>query len=307
MPTNPAAPRLPGVVTIAAGPFTLDVAPQVGGSIARFAGLWDGRPIDWLRPASAEAIADRNPLGMASFPLIPYCNRIRDGHFTFDGVEVTLPQNYAASRHAIHGDAWRRPWTVASHGDSTLSLAFEHEPAAWPFAYSAAQVFELSEAGLQVTLAVTNRGDRPMPLGLGHHPYWPRTPETTITATVDAIWSADEEVMPTALERSWVCERLATGLRVSDADLDNNFTGWDRTATVRWPERNAAMRMVADAPLDFMVAYTPSAYDFFCLEPVSNCTDWPNLTHLGREKVGGMVLAPGESTQAAFRLEPCRP
>lgn len=311
MPTSPAAPRSPDVVTISAGTLTLDVAPRVGGSIARFAGVSGGRPIDWLRPATPEALAARDPLGMASFPLIPYCNRIRDGRFTFDGRAVALPANYHASRHAIHGDAWQRPWAVVEHGPAMLTLAFVHEGerggGAWPFPYVARQVFELTPAGLTVRLAVANTGRTAMPLGLGHHPYLPRTPETTITAAVDAIWTTDAEVMPTTLMRTRETERMATGLRVADAEMDNNFVGWDRTAVVRWPERNAALRLSADAPLDFLVAYTPAHEDFFCLEPVGNCTDWPNLTHLGTAQVGGMVLAPGETTEARFRLEPTCP
>ena len=307
MLTSPAALRLPDIVTLTAGALTLDVAPEVGGSIARFSGECGGRSIDFLRPATAEALAARDPLGMASFPLIPYCNRIRDGRFTFEGREVALPANYRASRHAIHGDAWQRPWRVAARGESTLTLAFDHPGGAWPFPYAARQTFELTPEGLTVRIAVSNTGSTAMPVGLGHHPYLPRTPETTVTAAVDAIWATDHEVMPTTLKRTWVTERMATGLRVADVEMDNNFIGWDRTAVVRWPERGAALRMTAESPLDFLVAYTPGHEDFFCLEPVGNCTDWPNLTHLGADQVGGMVLQPCEAAEARFRLEPACP
>lgn len=305
MLTSAATLQLPELVTIAAGPLTLDVAPEIGGSIARFSGVHRERPIDWLRPATPRALAARDPLGMASFPLVPFCNRIRDGRFAFDGTEVRLAANYAASRHAIHGHAWQRPWRVAEHGSALLVLDFEHRPDAWPFAYTARQTFELTAEALTVRLAVTNRGPTAMPIGLGHHPYLPRTPETTVTADVDAIWSTDGDVMPTVRERTWVTDRLATGLRIADANLDNNFTGWRREAVVRWPEREAALLMGADAPLDFLVMYTPSGEDFFCLEPVGNCTDWPNLVHLGPALVGGMVLPPGGSTEVRFWLAPC--
>ncbi|HEY0836260.1 MAG TPA: aldose 1-epimerase [Azospirillum sp.] len=308
MLTSPAALRHPAVVSIASGPLTLDVAPEIGGSIARFrgrrGGRRDGRVIDWLRPATEEALAARDPLGMASFPLIPFCNRVRDGRFSFGGTEVRLPANYAHSRHAIHGHAWQRPWTVVERAPDAVTLAFEHRPDAWPYRYDARQTYELADDGLTVRLSVTNRGGVAMPLGLGHHPYLPRTPDTTVTARVDAIWSTDAEVMPTRMERTWVTDRLATGLRVADADLDNNFTGWDRTALVRWPELDVGLRMTAGAALDFLVAYTPAAEDFFCLEPVGNCTDWPNLTQLGSERVGGMVLPAGETATVWFRLEP---
>ena len=38
-----------------------------------------------------------------------------------------------------------------------------------------------------------------MPAGLGWHPYFPRTPRTTLTADVHAMWQTDDEVMPTAV------------------------------------------------------------------------------------------------------------
>jgi aldose 1-epimerase len=62
--------------------------------------------------------------------------------------------------------------------------------------------------------------------------------------------------------------------------------------------------MSAGEPLRFFVTYTPTDEDLFVVEPVSNCTDWLNLRHLGPERVGGMVLAPGETAEAWIRLEP---
>ena len=38
-----------------------------------------------------------------------------------------------------------------------------------------------------------------MPAGLGWHPYFLRTPRTTLTAPVAGIWLTDAEMMPTEL------------------------------------------------------------------------------------------------------------
>jgi galactose mutarotase-like enzyme len=48
-----------------------------------------------LRTASAEAIAAHDPLGMASFPLVPYSNRIADARFGWAG------QTHADVDHAV--------------------------------------------------------------------------------------------------------------------------------------------------------------------------------------------------------------
>ena len=67
--------------------------------------------------------------------------------------------------------------------------------------------------------------------------------------------------------------------------------------------RSLVMR--ADAPLDHFVLYCQRGFDYFCAEPVSQCTDWLNLA--GRyppEVLGGARLAPGETLEASFTLAP---
>ena len=51
-------------------------------------------------------------LDAASFPLVPYVNRIRDGRFTFRGREVRLAPNMAGDPSPLHGQGWLSPWTV---------------------------------------------------------------------------------------------------------------------------------------------------------------------------------------------------
>src|SRR5206468_10500493 len=79
------------------------------------------------------------------------------------------------------------------------TLEFEHAAGAWPWAFRAMQHFALSPTGLSVALTLRNQSDTPMPAGLGWHPYFPRTPRTTIVADVQAMWLTDDEVMPTTL------------------------------------------------------------------------------------------------------------
>src|SRR5512133_1201997 len=132
------------LIELNAGALRLQLAPAVGGSIARFDGTWEagGRQgrVDWLRPATEAALAQRNPLAMASFPLVPFCNRIRNGRASFEGREIRFPPNHPAapSPHPLHGIGWQRVWNVEQAGprDATLGLL---EPAteAWPWGFAA--------------------------------------------------------------------------------------------------------------------------------------------------------------------------
>lgn len=304
------------VVTLAHRASRALIAPHVGGSIAAFYDVngADRRAQHWLRPATRAALDARDPLGMASFPLMPYCNRIRDGRFRFEGEIIDLPSGTGALRHALHGHAWRRPWRVESQSGSEVVLHFEHDALArggegWPFRYEARQRIALDESGLSVQLWARNLDARPMPFGFGHHPYYPRPPGTRIFARVRAMWEIDAEVLPVTLSAHPAVEALENGLVVDDFDLDNNFSGWRRDARIEWPDEGRRLTLRASPPLDFFVLFSATGLPWFCAEPVSNTTDWLNLRFDGlvdRFDVGGTVLAPGESIEARVAWVPER-
>jgi aldose 1-epimerase len=290
-------------VTLREGNTVLDIAPAIGGAIAAYYSVLDGQRFDWLRPASSAALEARLPVGMASYPLIPFCNRIRHGRFTFREREVRLPLN-VAEPHVLHGFAWQRPWQCVEQGKSYVTLRMEHPGGNWPWPFMAEQTYRLEAGALQVSMLVTNRSDEPMPLGLGHHPYVLHRPGTRLQVDVESMWEGDHEVMPTQLSQPDFLDALREGSLLAPFVRDNNFIGWKRSARVEWPLENRQLTLSAESPLDFFVLYSPNDKDHFCIEGVSNCTDWLNLSHLPHEQIGGHVLAPGESLQASFSLVP---
>jgi aldose 1-epimerase len=157
---------------------------------------------------------------------------------------------------------------------------------------------------LLLELGVTNDSATTMPLGLGWHPYLPRTPETTLTARVGGMWLTDVEVMPTAHVAPPAARDPGRGLSVDRVALDNVFTGWDGRAVVAWPERAARLTITAPPPLGCLVVYTPAGLPFFCAEPVSHVTDAFNLAAAGRANTGCLAVAPGQTTWARVTLAP---
>jgi aldose 1-epimerase len=291
------------VITLRADGFGLRLAPEAGGMVTRYWLERDARVWEWLRPASDTALSRRDGYEAAAFPLVPFSNRIRGGRFRFDGHEVALALNRPPERHAIHGQGWQAAWTPREVSATTALLEFRHAPDAWPWAYRATQRFALSPTGLAVELALHNESDAPMPAGLGWHPYFPRTAGTTITADVQALWLTDDEVMPTALAPPRPDADLSRGIGVDTSALDNCFVGWRRHAVLEWPEPGMRLVLTAEAPLDFLVVYTPPARPFFCAEPVSHVTDAFNLAATGRPDVGARSLEPGETLRAVVTLE----
>jgi aldose 1-epimerase len=292
----------PEIINLAAGNLVLDLCPALGGSITGLrwhhpAGGW----IDLLRPTDTAAIARRDIEGVSCFPLTPYSNRLRNRRFEFEGREIVLPPD-ASGPHAQHGHGWRRAWQMVTATPDSATLRLTHAADAWPFDYVIEQRFQLGVTGLDVTLMARNDSDRAMPFGFGLHPYFPRSPHCQLTAAVGGFWETDGEVMPTRHIPPPAALDPTRGLSVSQSTMDNAFTGWEGRAVIDWPEHASRLTLSATAELRFLVVYVPPGEDYFCAEPVSNCTDAFNLAH-ERDDTGMIVVEPSQSvsTRVAFR------
>src|SRR5262245_51690171 len=104
----------------------LDIAPATGGAIAAFT----YRGIDVLRATPSDVRAKRDVRGHASYPLVPYSNRIADARLVFDGREYALERNFGDHPHSIHGVGWQREWTVAAKEDDNALLTLDYTPGA---------------------------------------------------------------------------------------------------------------------------------------------------------------------------------
>src|SRR4051794_2033432 len=87
------------------------IAPWIGGAIASYQWDFDGGCLDWLRPASTEALISGDAESVSCFPLVPYSNRIRNGRFQFGGRQIGLNIN-PFNPHFEHGHGWRAPWKI---------------------------------------------------------------------------------------------------------------------------------------------------------------------------------------------------
>jgi aldose 1-epimerase len=294
------------LISLKAGALNVALAPAAGASIARFTVDRGGKTMDVMRPAPDGAIAADDPHGMASFPMIPFCGRIAQARFAFGGEAFELNRNFGESPHAIHGNAWKRPWRVAARTQHRAELVLDHDPAGreaeWPFAYSAQQAFTLTPDALQVAVEVTNRDRRAMPLGFGLHPYFPMTPQARLTARVDGMWENDATMQPLRQVKVPADIDFSGGRSVGELAVDNCFTGWALAADLAWPEHALALRIEADLVFGHFVVYTPPHREYFCAEPQTVAPDAINLAARGIGDTGLIVLAPGATQRGAVRF-----
>jgi aldose 1-epimerase len=287
------------LLTLSCGPFELQLAPPVGGSIARFDYRMDsGERIPCF--PGVEGV-EYGPLDCGSFPLVPYCNRIRGGRFAFRGREIVLRPNMAGDPSPLHGQGWLSPWDVVSADEAAATLVFRHEAGEWPWAYEARQDFTLDQGGLSATLSCTNRSSEPMPCGLGHHPYFACNAETRIDTDVACAWNVDEDVLPLdkvpAEGRYDLRDRLICG-----QGLDNGFGGWSGRARIATPD--APFRLELSSPdARFFQLYSPVSGGFFAAEPVGHANAALNAPEEDWAELGIEVLKPGATMSLTMRVD----
>ena len=286
-------------VRLHSGSLELVLSPSVGGSIASFEWLDDClRAFPLMRRCHS---GSANVLDTASFPLVPFVNRIRGSRFTFRGREIILAPNMAGDPSVLHGQGWRNPWQVLFSAEQEAELAYEHEAGEWPWTYEARQHFALDDGGMTVCLSCLNASADPMPCGLGQHPYFPCGQETLLDTQVECAWEIDEQVLPVAK----VPAEGRFDLRhrkVCGQGLDHGFGGWSGTAGLSDPDWPAVLAM-SSPDAHFFQLYSPEEGGLFVAEPVSHANAALNAPEEQWAELGLRVLDPGEEMSLTMRID----
>ena len=284
--------------TLGVGNLLLRLSPSIGGAISAFEWLGDRAPRPILRECHSPL---EKVLDAASFPLVPYVNRIRDGRFTFRGRAVSLRPNMSGDPSPLHGDGWLNPWELEAASDRHALLKFRHEAGEWPWDYEAKQQIDLDGRGCSLTLSCANLSDEPMPCGLGFHPYFPCGAQTRIDTGVTHAWAIDANVLPVdkvpAEGRYDLSDRLVCGQH-----LDNGFAGWGGEARMSDPGWPYELRM-SSADAHFFQLYSPPEGGIFVAEPVTHANAALNAPEEQWRELGMRVLEPGEAMSLTMRLD----
>jgi len=276
----------------------LKLLPTLGGSIAS----WEMRVADaWvplLRPWSG---ATTEAFTFACFPLVPWSNRIGRGGFDQDNVFYPIEPNRAGEPYPIHGDGWLQPWQVHESeraNEATLHIESRHFGGN-PYHYRARQHFELGLQGLTITLTVTHLGDKPMPYGLGLHPYFMRQPDTLLQMYCDGLWLSDADPMPVAHSSDLPATFDYRSAAVLEGPMiDHCFTGWNGRATITYPSRGVEIELAMPNCDGYALMYRPPELDFFCLEPITHPIDAFHMP----QRPGLRILETGQSMKLEFAM-----
>jgi aldose 1-epimerase len=207
------------------------IVVEVGGGLREYVvgarPVLDGYPVDEMCSAGRGCT------------LAPWPNRLRDGHYTFAGETEQLALSEPANHNAIHGLVRWLPWTVVEQAEDRIVVEVTlHPQSGYPYGLRVSNDYRLDPSGLRLTTTADNVGDRPLPYGVGFHPYLTlgdAQVDTGLLSVPATTWIAvDERSLPTGAgpvagtPYDYRQPRL-----IGDAVLDTAFTDLVRGADGR--------------------------------------------------------------------------
>jgi len=263
---------------------------------------------DLTEPVAADAVAPQgNGLVLAPWP-----NRVRDGRWSWRGVEQQLAISEPALGNASHGLLRNTGYRAVDRTASSVELAALIAPQlGWPVVIDTRVTYRLEEDGLVVTHRAVAGADG-APWAVGAHPYLRvgahPIEELELTVTGDAWLAVDERLNALDVRPVEAGNDLRSARRLEGLDLNSAYTGLanrDARATVASlaaPD-GARTELWADPAFGWLQVYTPADHPrpsgtglAVALEPM---TAPPNALNSG---IGLVRLAPGEAWESSWGI-----
>lgn len=298
-------------------PATATIAVGFGFNCFRFTVERNGKSMEVLWSAPDFAAGTARPSGSGIPLLFPFPGRIRQGQLSWGGKQYALPQTDGRG-NAIHGFVLKRPWRVVDQQANRVTGEFQasvDDPSLlelWPADFRIRATYALEQATLSCRLEVDNPDRRPLPCGLGTHPYFriplggDRGDACLVSLPVSTQWEL-AELLPTGrrlpLEDA---AALQAGVPFGDMKYDNVFSGlqwrdgWCRSR-IYDPTTRVTVEQSFDNSFRECVVFTPPHREAICIEPLT-CVPGPfELTEKGID--GGLrILEPGASFTARINV-----
>jgi aldose 1-epimerase len=187
----------------------------------------------------------------------------------------------------------------------------------WPADYVLRVTYRLTLEALRVEAEVTNPDTRPLPFGLGYHPYFrlPSAPgmranDCTVSVPARAYWALEDNLPTGRVLPVDAARDLNSARRYGELHLDDVLTDLPPTRTtggglhqraVVHGSPGTGLRLLCSREFRDMVVFTPPHREAFCAEPYTCTTDAVNLQQRGVD-AGWRTLAPGERWTAVVDL-----
>lgn len=286
----------------------LAVLPQNGAAIHQIRLIAAGKPRDLLVSMHGAAEIAKNRWSKSA-QLLPFPNRIRRGHYAFQGAEHQLPLNFPyEGGHAIHGFFCGLPWELSgqnlSESNSWLdfSCAVPQGHPGYPFPCRAGLRVGFRDEAFCLEVRLENLGAASLPAGWGWHPYFrtgTRIDLLELQLPPVRRLAVDEFNIPTGERRdfSGFARSAAVGDGFLDAGLELEATSGEVVSTLSDRAKGYAISLTQDAAVcRYLQVFTHPKRHGFAIEPMSCAVDAFN------NGLGLQTVAPGAEFHAGCRV-----
>jgi len=246
--------------------------------------------------------------------LFPFPNRLENATFEFDGSVFRLPKNESSGVHAIHGFTPKNAWRTVDRGTAAdfafvtgefrLSIDKPEVLAYWPSDGCLRVTYTLHPKRLDVAATVSSF-DRPLPFGLGYHPYFAmqnspgagiddwtlRVPAGEVWEAVGAIPTGRRLTPPESVD-------FRMSRRIGNVELDTLYTdlpeaGDGLVELASLSDGTSTIRVSADRRFRELLLFIPAHRKAVAIEPYTCATNAANLPD-----GGWLVLKPNSKHES---------
>jgi aldose 1-epimerase len=285
----------------------IEIAPEVGANLLdlRFNGV---SVLDGYR--TPEELAEGK--WSKNITLFPYPNRLRDGHYTHNGIDYRFSINNAATHNSIHGISKDVPMKVkkvtAKTESGKINCQYKHDGdnEAYPFKFTFNIIFEISEGELTVEMRFTNNDTVAIPVGLGWHPYFKLTEKSDdsfLQMPDSQLIVIDDRMLPTGVKTDF--KDFKDLKKIDNTTLDNGFyiKNQSKIAETILQSNNAVLTFWQEtgaAKWNFLQVFTPPHRQSVAIEPMTCNIDAFN------NRDGLVLLAPKATLDGVFGVRYAR-
>ncbi|RDY59295.1 aldose 1-epimerase [Flagellimonas nanhaiensis] len=243
------------------------------------------------------------PLYSGTF-LAPFPNRIKNGHYRFDGIDYQLELSDVGLPNAIHGFMYKHPFTLQSFNKNTGEVVMEAEftgDKGYPFKLNFTNTYKLEEGRLSVKSSVKNVNGKNIPFGMGWHPYISTGTDIDLMKLRipgTSMFEQDKNSIPTGniLENS----KFQDFNDISTQSMDDCYKLEGNSTHLLDPVKDLEIiieQQMGNKAFNYGMYFIPSSRDCIAIEPMT-------LPPNGFNSVNGLAtLKTDETIEAQFSIK----
>ncbi|SDG71074.1 aldose 1-epimerase [Winogradskyella thalassocola] len=227
----------------------------------------------------------------ASSILFPFANRIKDGKYSFEGIDYHLLCNEEDKNNALHGLVYDKPFTIinksltSKSASVTLLYVSEGQLIGFPFKYHFEVTYTLNPMGINLSINIKNNGESSFPFTLGWHPYFTSShlSVSTMEFTSSKKFLQDGRNIVSGSEDS----KEVMPYQIKGKKLDDAFNLQNNTIKFLTPQYHLKIECLSEA--NYLQLYTPSNPNIIAIEPMTGVSNSFN------NKIGLQILNVNDS------------